>query len=249
MGDVFVNTGKAYSSTLDITPRTNYQFTDLLADFKNVGQGFLDENLIAIGVKSAVDYMFNTNRQQFEVDDKYDIFADPQFIGYENLIGNFIQAKNQTHATKLFNDFKENLKKGYGSPAYIMGRVLGGFTDPTSLFMFTKAGQFLITGSRLARAGKVGGVVAAEEQVKRLFDDKRTTGESALITAGGFIIPSLFPTIKGKNAAKNFDKSASMLDDADDEAMNGSAGAAQNKRAARKRAYQPAKAGPALYYH
>ena len=231
MGDVFVNTGKAYSSTLDITPRTNYQFTDLLADFKNVGQGFLDENLIAIGIKSAVDYMFNTNRQQFEVDDEYDIFADPQFIGYENLIGNFIQAKNQTHATKLFNDFKENLKKGYGSPAYIMGRVLGGFTDPTSLFMFTKAGQFLMTGSRLARAGKVGGVVAAEEQVKRLFDDKRTTGESALITAGGFIIPSLFPTIKGKNAAKNFDKSASMLDDADDVAMSGSAGAAQNKRA------------------
>ena len=37
MGDVFVNTGKAYSPSLDITPRTNYQFTDLLTDFKSIG--------------------------------------------------------------------------------------------------------------------------------------------------------------------------------------------------------------------
>lgn len=230
MGDVLVNTGKAYAPTFDITPRTNYQFSDLLADFKNVGQGFLDENLIALGTKYAVQYMFDKDRPQYEIDESYDIFADPQFIGNEDLIGNFMHAKNQTHATKLFSDFKDNLKKGYGSPAYIMGRVLGGVTDITSLFMFTKAGQFLLTGSRLARATKTGTLITAEETTKRLFNDGRTMGESAIITAGGFIIPSLFPAIKGKNAAKNFDKNASMLDDADDVAMGGSAGAAKNKK-------------------
>ena len=230
MGDVFVNTGKAYSPSLDITPRTNYQFTDLLTDFKSVGKGFIDENLIALGAKSAVQYMFDRDRPQFDIDDNYDIFNDPQFIGYEDLIANFVHSKNQQHATKLFNEFKEDVKKGKGSPAYIMGRVLGGFTDPTTLFAFTKAGQFLLTGSRLGRSAKLGGVVAVEEQAKRLFDDKRTVGESALITAGGFIIPTMFPTIKGKNAGKTFDKNASMLDDADDVAMEGSTGAAANKR-------------------
>ena len=53
-----------------------------------------------------------------------------------------------------------------GSPSYIVGRVLGGLTDPSSLFMFTKAGRFLFTGSRLSRATKSGVTIAAEEQGK-----------------------------------------------------------------------------------
>ena len=113
-----------------------------------------------------------------------------------------------------------------GSPSYIVGRVLGGLTDPSSLFMFTKAGRFLFTGSRLSRATKSGVTIAAEEQGKRFFDDTRPISYSMMITAGGFIIPAILPALK-PSAGKKFDETADMLDEADDAAFQqGTVGAA-----------------------
>ena len=107
------------------------------------------------------------------------------------------------------------------SPGYIAGRIIGGLTDPMSILMFSKVGRVFFTGGRLARGSKVGLALGGEEMVKRKLDKARTLTESSFITAGGFVLPALFPGIANSNpmAKKlflNFDKKADKYDWLDD---------------------------------
>jgi len=62
--------------------------------------------------------------------------------------------------------------------------------------MFTKAGSFMFTGTRLMRSGKVGGLITTEEMAKQGLSTTRTWEETALISASGFILPALFTSYK-----------------------------------------------------
>ena len=76
-----------------------------------------------------------------------------------------------------------------------------------------------------------GGIIGGEEAIKQGLTDERTNTEGALITAAGFIVPALFPSIPNGKSAKKFDKYADMYDRADDEVFNNTAtvGAASPK--------------------
>ena len=58
-------------------------------------------------------------------------------------------------------------------------------------------------GTRLSNSLGMGSLVAGEELVKANVDPNRPISDTALITAGGFIIPALFPAIP-RGSAKNF---------------------------------------------
>ena len=181
-------------SYFDVNPlKVRNNFTadqNFFGTVNNIRKGFIDENLVFLGGRYIASAIMGTN-STYEIDQSYDVFTDPQLIGLEDYIGQFVHSRNQEHTKYLKEEFLSNMKTNMGSPSYIVGRVLGGLTDPSSLFMFTKAGRFLFTGSRLSRATKSGVTIAAEEQSKRFFDDTRPISYSMMITAGGFIIPGI----------------------------------------------------------
>ena len=233
MPDQHTSTGRSYTLPSNIQPRDDLTGLDaLFSTTKNTTAGILKEQQIAKGVLYLAKHIFNEN-PTYEMDDSYNIFNDPQIsrAGLDMYVGNFMHSRSSDHTASLIKRFKEHHKKYAGSPAYIAGRIIGGILDPSSLFLFTKAGSWVLTGSRLKRGAMVGGIVGAEEASKRYFDDSRPMIESTLITAGGCIIPALFPSLPAKAAGKKFDRSAQLLDDADDSVFQsaGTMGAAAPK--------------------
>tara|TARA_S200002703_G_scaffold159932_1_gene175562 strand:- start:546 stop:3842 length:3297 start_codon:yes stop_codon:yes gene_type:complete len=184
-------------------------------DVRDVGAGWADENIFGLGFKYIVDASVAQNDTEFVEDPNYNIFNDFQIKGFEPYVGNFLHSKSAKQTKRLITDFVEDSKKANGSPSYIVGRVLGGLTDPSSLFMFTKGGSFLFTGSRLLRSGKVGSLITTEEFAKQGLSDTRTWEETAIISASGFLLPAIFPAINNKLAGKQFDDTANKLDNMD----------------------------------
>ncbi len=184
-------------------------------DVRDVGAGWADENIFGLGFKYIVDASVAQNDTEFVEDPNYNIFNDFQIKGFEPYVGNFLHSKSAKQTKRLITDFVEDSQKANGSPSYIVGRVLGGLTDPSSLFMFTKGGSFLFTGSRLLRSGKVGGLITTEEFAKQGLSDTRTWEETAIISASGFLLPAIFPAINNKLAGKQFDDTANKLDNMD----------------------------------
>lgn len=202
---------------------------DLKSSLSNISKGFADENIIAMVVKDRIAHGENSNPFN-KKDPNYNVYNDPQFRGLEEYMGNFLHANNKEHAAFLIKEFIEGTDSYKSSPAYIVGRILGGLTDPTSLFMFTKASNFLFQGARLARGIKAGSVIAGEELLKANIDPNRPITDSALITAGGFILPAIFPAIP-KGAAKNFDRTSNFYDKVDEYyRAGGSVGAKANMK-------------------
>lgn len=202
--------------------------TDIRQNLKNFAYGFTDENLAAMVVKDILNYSMHEN-PQLKYDEEYDIFKDPQIRGLEQYIGNFLHSRNKIHTKQMIDNFLSGADSYKGSPAYITGRILGGLTDPSTILGFTKAGNFLLQGSRIARGIKTGSVVAGEELLKRSYNPDRSYLESGLITAAGFTLPALLPAIPSK-LGRNFDRNSDFLDEADEIFTNQSAGAAQTRR-------------------
>ena len=221
MPEVTVGRGRSFLTEREIRPVDNTPFfANIKNTAQNLGYGFVDENLLALGTLYAARVLSNEDAA-FEYQPEYNIFADPQIVGTElqSYIGNFMHSNNAKHTSDLIKRFKEKQKKIQGSPSYVIGRILGGLTDPSTILPFTKAGKFLITGSRLKRGTAFGGVVGAEELSKRMFTDERSMTETSLITAGGFIIPAMFPAVP-RSTGKKFDDLADALDEADDVIFN-----------------------------
>jgi hypothetical protein len=229
MPDVLVTTGVPHMAHQNITsPYANKETG--WEQITNLGRGIVDENIVFKGAKYVVENIFHTRPDLFKVDPQYDPYYDPQLFKYKELMGNFLHSKSKEHTSYLIERFIDKNKKINGSPFYIIGRILGGITDPSSLFLFTKAGNVLLTGSRLSRSAKFGAIIGGEEAGKRFFDDTRPMTESTMITAGAVIIPALFPAINNKMASKKFDDHADMLDEVDNVTFGSSTvGAAQMK--------------------
>ena len=164
MPEVTVGRGRSFLTEREIRPVDDTPFfANIKNTAQNLGYGFIDENLLALGTLYAARVLSNEDAA-FEYKPEYNIFADPQIVGTElqSYIGNFMHSNNAKHTADLIKRFKEKQKKIQGSPSYVIGRILGGLTDPSTILPFTKAGKFLITGSRLKRGTAFGGVVGAE---------------------------------------------------------------------------------------
>jgi len=212
MPDVYIANGNPYYQTDDNIYKNEQPTT---FNFVNQITGVFDENVVAMGAKRLVQTVFDNRPDLYKVDVSYDPFYDPQLAPYKDFMGNFLHSKSEDHTTYLLDRFKKKMKSINGDPGYIIGRIIGGLTDPSSIFMFTKGANLLLTGSRLKRSALGGSIIGGEEAVKGYLDDTRTSAERTTITAAGFIVPALFPAIANGKSAKKFDKYAAMYDEQD----------------------------------
>ena len=224
MGDYLATIQKPHT-VYDITPSKQYTWGDY-KDFGNsLRTGFVKENLFAMAVANATE----NRKNNFQDVEGYNPYDDPQLADTFEDMGYFLHSGSpeETFWLKQRKAIEDQMITS--SPGYITGRIIGGLTDPMSLLMFSKVGRVFFTGGRLARGSKVGLALGGEEMVKRKLDRARTLTESSFITAGGFVLPALFPGIANSNPlAKRlflkFDNKADKYDWLDD-AINDSASA------------------------
>ena len=222
MGDYLATIQKPHT-VYDITPSKQYTWGDY-KDFGNsLRTGFVKENLFAMAVANATE----NRKNNFQDVEGYNPYDDPQLADTFEDMGYFLHSSSpeETFWLKQRKAIEDQMITS--SPGYITGRIIGGLTDPMSLLMFSKVGRVFFTGGRLARGSKVGAAIGGEEMVKRKLDKARTLTESSFITAGGFVLPALFPGVANANPlAKRlftkFDKKADKYDWLDD-AINDSA--------------------------
>ena len=187
---------------------------DIVEGTKNLGRGFVKENLIALTISKTL------SGKSFDREENYNPYNDPQLIGLLGEMSYFIGSKSREETSHRIKEFYQEQRKYYQSPMYWVGRIVGGLSDPVSAALFTPYGKVLLTGSRMARSGKFGGAIASEEFLKQNIDPTRTTGEGVLITGAGFVLPMVFPGLnkipQSKNAFKNSDQKMKFADDVDD---------------------------------
>ena len=82
MPSVFLNTGAAFVPFYE-SPKEPKGVPAAIDGIQNLTAGFLDENLVGLAAKNAVDYIFNEEKQQYEIDPNYDVFNDPKFKNYK----------------------------------------------------------------------------------------------------------------------------------------------------------------------
>jgi len=219
MPEIGIGAGRNFRSIKDVSPiKKTDLFQDIYKAGVNFGIGVADENSLVLGSLYAAKAIEGTTNI-YKYDPNYNIYSDPQLENLRDYIGNFLHSNNAEHTTELIRKFYEKQEKVGGSPAYIIGRIIGGLLDPSSLFAFSKAGNILLSANRLKKAAGFGGIISAEEASKRVFTDTRTMNESFIISAGGFILPAMFPKLPS-SSAKKFDEVADILDEADDNIYN-----------------------------
>jgi len=225
VGDYIYNYTGPRLSPVDISSynEAGYQnlgafFSDFTGTVKNTAKSlsgnFLDENLLTLTITKAL-----SEKENFADDVNYNPYNDMNLLPYQDQMGNFMHSRSKEETQRLLEEMKTNQEMYSNVPAAIVGRILGGLTDPSSLLLFTKVGRGLITGGRLATTAKLGGAIAGEEQLKRMVSPKRTLSESTIITGAGFVLPFVFGGLnsaKTKSTFNKFDKKADIMDDIDD---------------------------------
>jgi hypothetical protein len=142
-----------------------------ISDFNT---GFKEENLPTM----AVNYLLN--HQDFPADENYNPKQDPQLQNYEDFYHHFAFSKSAAESTYILNKLNKQAETNYKSPWYHLGRITGAFLDPSSLLLFTKAGQ---------TAKIFGSALVAEETMKQSIDPVRSDEYVPWIVAGGYGLP------------------------------------------------------------
>ena len=113
MPEVTVGRGRSFLTEREIRPVDDTPFfANIKNTAQNLGYGFVDENLLALGTLYAARVLSNEDAA-FEYQPEYNIFADPQIVGTElqSYIGNFMHSNNAKHTADLIKRFKEKQKK------------------------------------------------------------------------------------------------------------------------------------------
>lgn len=158
-------------------------------------EGFKDENLGAMLYSASIA---TEAPQAPTFDASYNYMDDPSLEPYSQYIDYFKYSTSKEQSQALIRKFHSEAQHEAQGPAYWMGRILGGLTDPTALLWFTRAGKYMFTGGRWSTAKRAAGLEAGQEVMKHGLNPDRTLEESAYITGGAF----LFPLILG-NGFKN----------------------------------------------
>ena len=136
-----------------------------------------------------------------KVEEGYNPFNDPELDIYQDYMQYFIHSRSRQETRDLIKDFHMDQQMHQASPAQIAGMLAGALTDPTSIFMFMKAGSWFWKGNTLKKSMKLGGALTGEEIIKQVSDTTRHK-EMALFTAGvGFGLPVV---LSGLKYAKNY---------------------------------------------
>ena len=153
--------------------------TSLVGRVTDLWEGFKEENLLYMAYDEIV------NGQKYEGDATYDYQNDPQLEGYELIKDQFAYSRSAQETTDLLARMKHNATIEKESPYYFLGRITGSLLDPSSYFLFTKAGR-AVGGS-----AKVFGTAATtEEIIKQNLDPFRDDSFVPIVGLASFVIPA-----------------------------------------------------------
>ena len=184
-------------------------------EWENLAKGFMNENLVGMLYSAAFDY-----DKKHPIDPEYNVFDDEIYADIINKNPNyFSKSSSQTETQYLVNQFYTDLEK-YNRPYWQMfGTVLGGFTDISSVFFFSRLAKPLFASTRMNRLKKTTAILGAEEIVKQSVDQDRPNIYGAYILGANAIMQLMLPAFKGgytleqKNHIKNLVLHADLQDE------------------------------------
>ena len=159
--------------------------------------GFKEENLFT----NMWEYF--ANNEDYPAKDGYLYSEDPQLEGMEDFHDQFFFSRSPEESAAIKAKLIERAEQNYASPWYYLGRVTGAFADPSTLLLWTKAGQ---------SAKVFGSAMIAEEFAKQNMDTTRDDSYAAWVAGIGIGVPvalSLFktrPSVKVQQEMKVLDK-------------------------------------------
>ena len=158
-------------------------------DFK---EGFMNENLIGILWTAAF-----ADKQHFEPDSSYKVWEDKKYRDViETNFHHFENSRSLKETEYLLHQLQKE-QNTYRSPFWQgMGAGIGGLTDITSVAMFSKLARPLWMQSRLKRTINTTGILGAEETVKQLVDEDRTSQHAMAILGTNAIFQMILPAMK-----------------------------------------------------
>jgi len=162
--------------------------------WQDLKSGWFDENILGLSYAAIAH-----QETLFDVDTDYNVYRDEKYKSA--ILQNPDAFRESFSQEQTEHILRQQYKKSqeYVSPFwYISGRVLGGLTDPASIFLFSKAAKPIFNAGRIRRSTKVTQIIGAEELLKQSINEERTWQEGAMIVGGTFLINMLLPTFKGK---------------------------------------------------
>ena len=149
--------------------------------------GFKEENLFT----NAWEYF--ANHQDYPEEDGYDYTLDPQLKGMEDFYDHFFFSKSSAESGAIKAKLIERAEQNYASPWYYLGRVTGAFADPSTLLLWTKAGQ----GAKVFASAMI-----AEEFAKQNMDPTRDDSYVPWVAGIGIGVPAALSLFKTKPGVK-----------------------------------------------
>ena len=149
--------------------------------------GFKEENLFT----NALEYF--ANNEDYPAKDGYLYSEDPQLEGMEDFYDHFFFSRSPEESAAIKAKLIERAEQNYASPWYYLGRVSGAFADPSTLLLWTKAGQ---------SAKVFGSAMIAEEFAKQNMDPIRDDSYTAWVAGIGIGVPTALSLFKTRPSAK-----------------------------------------------
>jgi len=165
--------------------------------FSILGKGFVDENVVAMSMAN----MFKEEKS-FPEDKLYSRFTDPQLEKYEGFLHYFEDSKSSEETAHMISKLEREQFNEIYAPLYIVGRITGALTDPTSILMFTKGKKIFdiaAGGKTFMHPTRFGAALTAEEAIKQSINDERSLDEGIAIAGAGFLLPGLINKLNGIN--------------------------------------------------
>lgn len=168
--------GAGLPSIKDIEQRKKDVYkTDDTGNIVDFVEGFKEENLIT----NAVSYI--QDNQDFPEEPDYNPLLDPNLVGMEDIMDNFLLSKSSAETDYILGKLKEKADYDIDSPFGLAGRIAGFIADPSSLLLFTKARGALSIGTALS----------TEELAKQSFDPMRDDSYVPWTVGLGYGLPAM----------------------------------------------------------
>ena len=158
-------------------------------NFESFTDGWFDENVMGLIYKSQVE---SDDPNTYLSDPNYNYMDDEQLENFQHNLDYFKYSTNEIRTKQLITKYFEELEHERNGPSYIIGRITGALTDPTSLLWFSKWGKYIFSGGRLKSSLKVAGAESIQETVKHIASPERTASESAWMIGGSAVFPLVF---------------------------------------------------------
>ena len=166
-------------------------FTDT-DQWKDFTEGFIDENMLGMLYSSIVH-----SDSQFTVDNEYNVWQDEENKDFiEQSPDLFLNSFSKDQTRHIIEKEVKRRNKKRSAFWYGAGIAVGGLTDISSVFLFSKAAKPIWTQSRLKRANTTTKMLGAEELVKQSIDENRTFQQGATILGANYLLNLALPSFR-----------------------------------------------------